>query len=50
MLVTVRGTVAKLKKEGKSLDEVTAAKPTAAFDDKFGQRSALFIACVYQTV
>ena len=50
MLVNVRGTVAKLKKEGKSLDEVTAAKPTAAFDDKFGQRSALFIACVYQTV
>ena len=50
MLVNVRGTVAKLKKEGKSLDEVTAAKPTAAFDDKFGQRSALFVACVYQTV
>jgi glyoxylase-like metal-dependent hydrolase (beta-lactamase superfamily II) len=37
MLVTVRDKIAALKKEGKSLDEIIAAKPTAAFDDKWGQ-------------
>jgi glyoxylase-like metal-dependent hydrolase (beta-lactamase superfamily II) len=36
MLVAVRRNVARLKKQGKSLDEVIAAKPTAAFDAKFG--------------
>jgi glyoxylase-like metal-dependent hydrolase (beta-lactamase superfamily II) len=36
MLVTVRARVARLKKQGKSLDEVLAAKPTAAFDAKWG--------------
>jgi glyoxylase-like metal-dependent hydrolase (beta-lactamase superfamily II) len=36
MLVTVRKNVADLKKQGKSLDEVIAAKPTAAFDAKWG--------------
>jgi len=35
MLVTVRDRVATLKKEGKSLDEVVAAKPTAAYDSKW---------------
>ncbi len=51
MLATVRDNVAKLKKEGKSLDETVAAKPTAAFDDKFGgPRAATFIGYVYQGV
>lgn len=36
MLVTVRNNVAALKKQGKSLDEIIAAKPTAAFDAKWG--------------
>lgn len=36
MLVTVRNNVADLKKQGKSLDEIIAAKPTAAFDAKWG--------------
>jgi glyoxylase-like metal-dependent hydrolase (beta-lactamase superfamily II) len=36
MLVTVRKNVATLKQQGKSLDEIIAAKPTAAFDAKFG--------------
>lgn len=36
MLVTIRDNVARLKKQGKSLEEVIAAKPTAAFDDKWG--------------
>jgi glyoxylase-like metal-dependent hydrolase (beta-lactamase superfamily II) len=36
MLVTVRSTVAALKQQGKSLDEIVAAKPTAAFDAKWG--------------
>src|SRR3954470_13646752 len=37
MLVAIRDNVAKLKKQGKSRDEAVAAKPTAAFDAKFGQ-------------
>jgi glyoxylase-like metal-dependent hydrolase (beta-lactamase superfamily II) len=36
MLVTVRDNVAALKAQGKSLDEIIAAKPTAAFDAKWG--------------
>ena len=35
MLVTIYGRVAALKKEGKSLDEIVAAKPTAAYDNKW---------------
>lgn len=37
MLVAVRDNVATLKKQGKSRDETVAAKPTAAFDAKWGQ-------------
>jgi glyoxylase-like metal-dependent hydrolase (beta-lactamase superfamily II) len=37
MLVAIRGNVATLKKQGRSLDETIAAKPTAAFDAKWGQ-------------
>jgi glyoxylase-like metal-dependent hydrolase (beta-lactamase superfamily II) len=37
MLVAIRDAVAKLKKEGKSRDEIVAAKPTADFDAKWGQ-------------
>jgi glyoxylase-like metal-dependent hydrolase (beta-lactamase superfamily II) len=36
LLVTVRDKVATLKKQGKSLDEIVAAKPTAAYDAKWG--------------
>ena len=36
MLVTVRDKVAGLKKQGRSLDEVVAAKPTADYDAKWG--------------
>lgn len=36
MLTTVREKVASLKKQGKSLEEVVAAKPTAAYDAKYG--------------
>lgn len=36
MLVAVRNNVAALKQQGKSLDEIVAAKPTAAFDAKWG--------------
>jgi glyoxylase-like metal-dependent hydrolase (beta-lactamase superfamily II) len=37
MLVAVRDNVAKLKKAGKTRDETVAAKPSAAYDAKFGQ-------------
>jgi hypothetical protein len=36
MLVAVRDSVARLKKQGKSLNEVIAAQPTAAYDAKWG--------------
>jgi hypothetical protein len=37
MLVAIRQNVAALKKQGRSLDEIVAAKPTAAYDAKRGQ-------------
>jgi glyoxylase-like metal-dependent hydrolase (beta-lactamase superfamily II) len=37
MLVTIRDNVANLKRQGRSRDETVAAKPTAAFDAKWGQ-------------
>jgi glyoxylase-like metal-dependent hydrolase (beta-lactamase superfamily II) len=37
MLVAVRDNVAALKKQGRSRDEIVAARPTAAFDAKWGQ-------------
>ena len=36
MLVTVRDNVHVLKKQGRSRDEAVTARPTAAFDTKFG--------------
>lgn len=36
MLVTIRGKVAELKQQGRSLVEAVAAKPTSDFDKKFG--------------
>jgi glyoxylase-like metal-dependent hydrolase (beta-lactamase superfamily II) len=50
MLVGVRDNVRALKAQGKSLDEIIAAKPTAAFDDKWGHfviGPAHFIKLVY---
>ena len=35
MLITIYDRVAGLKKEGKSLEEIVAAKPTAAYDSKW---------------
>jgi glyoxylase-like metal-dependent hydrolase (beta-lactamase superfamily II) len=37
MLVAIRDNVGNLKKQGKTPDEAVAAKPTAAFDAKWGQ-------------
>ena len=37
MLLTVRGNVAALKRHGKSLDEVIAAKPSQAYDAEWGR-------------
>lgn len=47
MLVTVRDRVAELVKQGKSLDEVAAAKPTAEFDATYGDPSRLFLPVIY---
>ena len=50
MLVAIRENVAKLKKQGKSLAETIAAKPTAAYDAKWGQclmTPAIFTKLVY---
>jgi glyoxylase-like metal-dependent hydrolase (beta-lactamase superfamily II) len=50
MLVGARDNVAKLKKEGKSLQDTVAAKPTAAYDEKWGKKPEAFIGYVYQGV
>jgi glyoxylase-like metal-dependent hydrolase (beta-lactamase superfamily II) len=53
MLVAIRDRVARLKQQGRSLAETVAARPTAAFDDKWGQfviTPAFFTRLVYQGV
>lgn len=53
MLVAIRDNIAKLKQQERSLDETIAAKPTAAFDAKWGQfviGPALFTRLVYEGV
>jgi glyoxylase-like metal-dependent hydrolase (beta-lactamase superfamily II) len=53
MLVAIRENVAKLKRQGRSLDETVEAKPTAAFDGKWGQfviDPAFFTRLVYAGV
>lgn len=53
MLATIRNNVATLKKQGKSLSETVAAKPTAAYDAKYGQfliTPDFFTALVYAGV
>ena len=53
MLVSVRDKVSALKKEGKSLEEVVAAKPTADYDAKWGGfviDGNTFTALVYEGV
>lgn len=53
MLVQVRSRVATLKAQGKSLDQVEAAHPTAPFDAQWGQsviNGKLFTALVYRGV
>jgi glyoxylase-like metal-dependent hydrolase (beta-lactamase superfamily II) len=53
MLATVRDGVAALKKQGRSRDETVAAKPTAAFDAKWGNfviDPGFFTRIVYESV
>ena len=53
MLVAIRDNVARLKQAGRSLEETVAAKPTAAFDAKWGQfviTPAFFTRLVYHGV
>ncbi|MGJ4905618.1 MBL fold metallo-hydrolase [Bradyrhizobium sp. HKCCYLS2058] len=53
MLSAIRDNVAKLKQQGRSVEEAIAAKPTTAFDSRFGQfliTPAFFTRLVYQGV
>jgi glyoxylase-like metal-dependent hydrolase (beta-lactamase superfamily II) len=53
LLASVRDKVATLKKQGRSLDEIVAAKPTAATDAKWGggfMSPAMFIGLVFEGV
>jgi cyclase len=53
MLATVRDAVKKMKTAGKSLTDAQAAKPTAAFDEKWGKGMMTpdaFVANVYNTL
>jgi glyoxylase-like metal-dependent hydrolase (beta-lactamase superfamily II) len=53
MLVAIRDGVAKLKQQGRSIEQTIAANPTAAFDAKWGQfviTPAFFTRLVYEGV
>ena len=53
MLVGIRENVAALEEQGRSLEEIVAAKPTAAYDAKWGQfviGPPLFTRLVYEGV
>jgi glyoxylase-like metal-dependent hydrolase (beta-lactamase superfamily II) len=53
MLVSIRENVARLKEQGRTLAETIAAKPTAAYDAKWGQflmTSEIFTGLVYSGV
>jgi glyoxylase-like metal-dependent hydrolase (beta-lactamase superfamily II) len=53
MLAAIRDNVAKLKKAGKTRDETVAAKPTEAFDAKWGQfviNPGFFTRLIYEGV
>jgi hypothetical protein len=53
MLVGSRERVAALKRQGRSLEEIIAAKPTEEFDEKWGQfviSPEMFTGLVYQGV
>jgi len=53
LLVTVREKVAALKKQGKTLDEIVVAKPTADYDAKWGggfMNPRMFTGLVFQGV
>jgi hypothetical protein len=51
MLVAVRDKISALKSDGKSLEDVIAAKPTLAFDERWGKfviSPAFFTKLVYE--
>jgi hypothetical protein len=53
MLVAIHENVSRLKRQGRSLEDAIAAKPTAAYDEKWGQfviTPALFTKLVYEGV
>jgi len=53
VLVAIRDNVARLKRQERSLEAVIAARPTAAYDEKWGQfviTPALFTKLVYEGV
>lgn len=53
MLTAIRDKVAALKKQGRTVEEATAAKPTAQFDEKWGKgfvSPEMFVKLVYQGV
>jgi hypothetical protein len=53
MLVAIRDNVATLKKQGRSLEDIVAAKPIAAFDSKWGNfviDSDFFTRLIYEGV
>jgi hypothetical protein len=53
VLATIRDRIVALKREGKSLDEIVATKPTAAYDAKWGRgfvNGEFFTKLVYKGV
>lgn len=50
VLVEARGRIQKLVDQGKSADEVVAAKPTSDLDAKWGAQSERFVRGVYHSL
>jgi hypothetical protein len=47
MLTTIRGRIEDLMRQGKSADEMVAARVTAEFDAAWGNNRDLFVSNVY---
>jgi hypothetical protein len=50
MLETVRGRVAALIASGATLEQVVAAKPTAEWDEKYGNPATYFLDRAYKSL
>jgi hypothetical protein len=50
MVVTVRDTIEELIKQGKTLEQVKATRPTLAYDTRYGSNADAFVEAVYKSL